>query len=294
MGGIGPFDLPGALPERDEELGTLEDEIAHLEDPQSIRASPQATLRKAKKLPVFIEDDDDDHKFDESAAVPAASAPAPASASASAPPAQAKDDSGIDYAVYDDEPCFGEKIPHESLEQLHYIVGNAPAIIPGRVNVLYMWAKWDKAGYGAHAAMADLKAQHGDSIHVTAVSADPKLDYAVGFLEKEKYAPFSQPLRSHMTVAWDEGKTLVSTLKEMMEKPVLNLPHAFVINKFGKIVWREVFRPSHPNSLLKSQIANLLAGVPLIKVGMSPVELEDSYSGDADLDLEDGDDFALF
>merc|ERR1712065_110652 len=122
--------------------------------------------------------------------------------------------------------------------------------------------KWDKAGYGAHAAMADLKAQHGDSIHVTAVSADPKLDYAVGFLEKEKHA--------------------------------LNLPHAFVINKFGKIVWREVFRPSHPNSLLKSQIANLLAGVPLIKVGMSPVELEDSYSGDADLDLEDGDDFALF
>merc|ERR1712065_55743 len=122
----------------------------------------------------------------------------------------------------------------------------------------------------------------------------PQAGLPVGFLEKEKYAPFSQPLRSHMTVAWDEGKTLVSTLKEMMEKPVLNLPHAFVINKFGKIVWREVFRPSHPNSLLKSQIANLLAGVPLIKVGMSPVELEDSYSGAADLDLEDGDDFALF
>ncbi|KNC53270.1 superoxide dismutase, partial [Thecamonas trahens ATCC 50062] len=322
--GIGDFVLPTALPDRDAEVADHEaDLMADLElgatisasaspskssggvRPLRIQTSDSSLSRpssKKKSRPIFVEDDDEEHRFDDSRAGGASTpsrAPrppevAPVSPSHAEPPMPVvASTSGIDYAVYDDDPSFGERAP--PLDSLVYLVGTEPAIIPGRVNVLYFWAKWDKAGYPVHYAVRGLKHKYEDSIHITAISADPQEDYARGFLTKPKYDAVAAPLKeAGMTVAWDAGKAVVGAIKDLIQKSVLNLPHVFLIDKFGKIRWHEVYRLNTSECKVQHQLENLLNGVPLISVGNAPELADDDYSEEADLDVDDGEDFALF
>ena len=173
------------------------------------------------------------------------------------------------------------------------VTGSRYLLSDDKHTLLVFWAKWDKANFHAYEKFADVAAKHADALNVICVSTDPEKSYAEGMLTKEKYAEPGQHLKK-MNVAWDANKTVASAYKEVMEELVINLPHAFLINKSGIVVWHEIFRANNADCKLMAQIDRLVAGEEMeLSNGPTPV-IEDDSDSDSDGGAEVDDDFELF
>merc|ERR1711991_816981 len=193
-------------------------------------------------------------------------------------------DSGVNYAIYDDDCSFGEAAP--AIDSVELLAGEQAGFVAGKVNVIHFWAKWDKASYAFHKSILEMSQKHGDALFVHAISCDPQKEYATGFMTKDKYVEFGQHLTQlaetgNGAVSWDNGKAVFKAYKELIDVMAMNLPHMFVVDG-------EFF----------TQVDHAVAGEPMeLTTGPTPeIEFSDDDSdsdGEGGIEV-DGDDFALF
>uniref|UniRef100_A0A7S2AB40 Thioredoxin domain-containing protein n=1 Tax=Stereomyxa ramosa TaxID=1078864 RepID=A0A7S2AB40_9EUKA len=196
------------------------------------------------------------------------------------------------YKTYDDDYCHGKPAP--SLETLKFVQGEPTDIVPGKVNVVLFWAKWDKGAGPTVVAVSELSEKYSDVVFV-GVSCDAEEGQISRFIEKGEF-----PVHSDFRLAFDEGKQVNKKYTAALCAPALGIPHLFLVDTSGTIVWHEQFSQTHPISDgdFETQLAKLVAGEDLISNGKRP---EDSDDEDSDDDMgemgdlgDDDDDFSLF
>jgi hypothetical protein len=70
-------------------------------------------------------------------------------------------------------------------------------------------------------------------------------------------------------LAYDAGKTVGTSFKELSKLNMMSAGMAYIINKEGIIVWRESFNSSWSleNGQFKEQLSRVLKGEPLLDNG---------------------------
>jgi len=180
-----------------------------------------------------------------------------------------------DYKTYDDDECLGKKAP--TLETLKFVKGDKTDVTSGKTNVILFWANYDKGGTpGATTAFSELHTKFPDVVFI-GVSADPEEAAIERFLKKPDVT-HSYP------AAFDEGKKVNKLYTSVLASSAMSIPHAFIVNGEGNIVWHEQF--SQFNTVAKSQfeqqLNHVVKGEPLEKNGPRPKDAEEEEeAGDA-------------
>jgi len=178
------------------------------------------------------------------------------------------------YTTYDDDHSLGKDAP--KISSIEFVTPEKVDITPGKVHVILFWAKWDKGGYAVLDAVSALSKQFPD-VDFVAISNDPAKTDVTRFLEK-KEATLSFP------VAFDAGKAVHNEYRDVAGLGAMGIPHLFIVNKEGKIVWREQFAQAHPlaKGQFAEQLRRVVAGEELVKNGEKPkVEVKKTEEEDA-------------
>jgi len=184
-----------------------------------------------------------------------------------------------DRKTYDDDAIHGQKLP--SMASLKHVRGDTTDFKDGKVYALVFWAKFDKGVSPQTLEAYNKFMQTYKDVTFVGISTDPKIEDAQRYFEKASV---------DFPVYFDEGKTVANSFKELLKEPVLNIPHAVLVDKSGNIVWHEEFS-QFINPIDKSQfpgqLQKLSAGEPLNKVGNRPVvesvEEEETSNFDGEL-----------
>eukprot|EP00463_Aulacantha_scolymantha_P002602 TRINITY_DN3345_c0_g1_i1.p1 TRINITY_DN3345_c0_g1~~TRINITY_DN3345_c0_g1_i1.p1 ORF type:complete len:216 (-),score=45.04 TRINITY_DN3345_c0_g1_i1:119-766(-) len=202
--------------------------------------------------------------------------------------------------------CMGKEAPIEAITKLQYIQGKAPK--KGHSVVVLLWRKSYKNGYKFMPFYSALSEEFKDkAVDFVGVCLDRDKNAAEGFLKKytngpkgnfttsfaicEEWAPPNKvyPLRGR-----DVEKGFLDNMSDLHPgmKEIPSIPHAFIVNSFGTIVWhqdhseRGAVAPDHMDEI-KDQLSRLLGGKALKSVGTKIVESSDDDS-DSDDEEEDG------
>lgn len=195
------------------------------------------------------------------------------------------------FLTYDNDCCIGQKsIKTDSLNYLSDAkFGKAEA---GKLTVILFWAQYSKPGYKFFPLYSQLQAKYGSKIQFVGVSIDPDSSYPTKFLE-DPGKKYSTVFNIDFAVAHDEGKVLKKFYEDAL-RDTLSLPHAFVLDKEGTIVWHQdhsELSAAVPNymHLMEKQLDALVAGQPLDKVGDKEEESDDEDEGDEGEGMDIGD-----
>lgn len=199
------------------------------------------------------------------------------------------------HKSFDNDFCLGQKVC--SADSLNYLSdAKYGKYAPGKLNVVVFWAQFHKPGYKFLPFYSVLAAKYKDQIQFVGVSVDPDDSYPKKFLA-DPAKKYSTVFTTEFAVAHDEGKKLKESYGEAL-RDTLSLPHAFVVNAAGEIVWHQDHSElgnTVPNymHLMEEQLDNLLAGKALVSVGDKEEEEEEDEE-DGGMDLDDDEDFSLF
>jgi len=185
----------------------------------------------------------------------------------------------VDQTVYDDDAALGAKAP--SLASLTFVRGEPVDVGKSHNVVVYFWGKYDTLGYNSLSHFTALQKKF-KALRVVGVSIDPKIEDVRAFLEDPKYAEHASKI--DFAVAWDAGKKIYNAYREVAGQ-VINLPHAFLVDKTGHIVWREVHRPLDSKCQFMNQVARFIEEKPLQKNGPKPVEEDEVADVPEDMSL---------
>merc|ERR1712065_108756 len=85
----------------------------------------------------------------------------------------------------------------------------------------------------------------------------------------------------------DNGKAVFKAYKELIDVMAMNLPHMFIVDGEGNVVWHEILRVGNPDCQFFTQVDHAVAGEPMeLTTGPTPeVEFSDD---DSDSDGEGG------
>jgi len=168
-----------------------------------------------------------------------------------------------EYKTYDDDKCIGKTAP--SVELVQFLQGPKKDLDPSKVNVVYFLTKMEKGAYQNNDEMTDIFNKHKDSVSFTAIMTDPELDTCDKFVKKSANGEITdlntgKPYRIEYPIAWDEGKKTYNMYKTA-NGGVLSPYQAFIIDKSGKIVWRQQVVQKYPFATtdFEAQLANVPA-----------------------------------
>jgi len=222
------------------------------------------------------------------------------SGSISAKPEEAKP-----FKTYDNDMCIGKEAPLEAIRKLPYIQGTAPP--ENRLMMVLLWRKSYKNGYKFMPLYSALSEEFKDKpIDFVGVCLDRDKNAASGFLKKytngpkgnfttsfsicEEWAPANKvyPLKGRPV-----EKGFLDNMADLHPgmKEIPSIPHAFLVNSFGTIVWHQDHSErgsTAPDNmdLMKNQLSRLLTGKTLLAVGEKIVE--ESDDDESSSDEEDG------
>jgi thiol-disulfide isomerase/thioredoxin len=173
------------------------------------------------------------------------------------------------YVTFDEDNCVGKKAP--SLKSLEFVTEET--VTGDKPYVLLFWAQYHKPGFTKFPLYSELAKKFAGKVDFVAVSMDPSPSAAKKYLDDpaKKYNsvyPLSFP------VAHDTGKKLQDAYGPLLMGPV-NIPHAFLVDKSGTIVWRQdhsqvgATAPTHIEQV-ERQIENLVNGTPFESNGPHP------------------------
>jgi thiol-disulfide isomerase/thioredoxin len=179
------------------------------------------------------------------------------------------------YVTFEEDNALGKKAP--SLSSLEFVTDEK--VTGDKPYVVLFWAQYHKPGFTKMPLYSELAKKFAGKVDFVAVSMDPTPEGAQKYLEdpKKKYGavyPITFP------VAHDTGKKLQDAYGPILMGPV-NIPHAFLVDKSGTIVWRQdhsqvgATAPTHIEQV-ERQIQNLVDGTPLESNGPHPYPEESS------------------
>lgn len=199
------------------------------------------------------------------------------------------------HVTFDNDYCLGKKVC--GADSLSYLSdAKYGKYAAGKLNVVIFWAKYHKPGYKFFPFYSVLQAKYGDKVQFVGVSVDPDASGPKKFLA-DPDGKYGKVFPMEFSVAFDEGGKLKESYGEALND-TLCLPHAFVVNGKGEIIWHQDHSElgnTVPNfmHLMEQQLDLLLAGKPLLSVGDKEEE-ESEEEEDGGMDLGDDDDFSLF
>ena len=177
----------------------------------------------------------------------------------------------VSYITYSDDASLGEACP--DLSTLDYVQGEPIKIGDGRVKIVFFWGKYLKwQTWPIMIGMSEINEAFAD-VDIVGIAADKKRRDVERFLEKGE-------CRSDVALAFDGDWTLKDAFRKLMKVGALAVPHAFLINGEGKIVWRQAYSGGYPFATMGFlvQLQHALAGEALETNGPNPEpeeEMED-------------------
>lgn len=182
----------------------------------------------------------------------------------------------VDVTTYSDDACLGKTAP--SLELLEPIKGEKIDFQPGKVHVLYYFNTFYKGAYGVNEELTKLSEKHTDIIFI-AISNDAEREKAEKYLGKvivDENTKEQQRLAVPY-IYFDDKKATAKMYCEVANLSVMSCPMAFIVDKAGKIAWRQQFLQTFTinQSNFEAQLLHVVAGEELESAGPRPkVEVE--------------------
>ena len=196
---------------------------------------------------------------------------------------------GDEYTTYDDCKSLNTVAP--SLELLEYVRGERIDYQPGKVHVVYFWAKYYKGGLPVTEEISKLSEKYKDVLFI-AISGDAERREVEKFLQKEQKDEKTGEdagLRTQYVAFDDKGWTR-KMFGQALGGIAVSIPQAFVVNQKGLLAWRQVFSQSVrvADTSFEEQLKSVIAGTALKSNGNKPKV--DAGPGEA----AECDDMALF
>jgi hypothetical protein len=168
----------------------------------------------------------------------------------------------VDVKTYSDDKCLGQTAP--CLELLDFVVGDKIDLQPSRVHVLFFWVSYYKGAWLINEEMTQLSEKYPE-VQFIAISNDADRASVEKFLKKIEDGKVidentKKPYRLGFNyVAYDDKKFTGKMYAGLSENTVVHVPQAFIVDKSGKIVWRQNFTQSF--TVAQSNFADQLGRV---------------------------------
>jgi len=183
----------------------------------------------------------------------------------------------LKYKTFSDSPVLGKSAP--SLNSLKFL-GEAKAPARDAPLALVFWSVYYTGGYKFLPLYSDLSKTFKGKINVLGVSIDPDISAPKKWIEDpdKKFSKGEFP--TSIPLAYDEGKKVYESFKDLVQN-TLNIPHLFLIDNKGVIVWHQDHSQIGGTcydwmDMIERQIKALLAGKTLESFGPAPVEEEEA------------------
>lgn len=173
-----------------------------------------------------------------------------------------------EYCTYADDAALGQQCP--DLSSLDYVQGDKLTVGDGRVKIVFFWGKYLKwQCWPTMIGMCEINEAHPD-VDIVGIAADKKKKDVERFIEKGE-------CRADCALAFDMNWVLKDAFRKLMKVGALAVPHAFLIDGSGKIVWRQAYSAGYPFATMGfySQLKNLLEGKALNQNIANPAPEED-------------------
>lgn len=178
----------------------------------------------------------------------------------------------VDVKTYSDDKCFGQKAP--SLELLEAIQGEKIDLQPGKVHVLYFFTTFYKGAYPVNEEFTKLSEKYTD-VNFISISNDAEKEKLERFLQKlildDKH---NTPIRMKTPfIMYDDKKATAKLYADVSNLSVMSCPMAFIVDKDGKIQWRQQFLQTYTvkDSNFEAQLLHVINGEELESNGPRPV-----------------------
>eukprot|EP00759_Apiculatamorpha_spiralis_P012509 PhF_6_TR19529/c0_g1_i1/m.28499 len=176
-----------------------------------------------------------------------------------------------DLVTYDDDKSLGTFAP--SLELLEYVRGERIDYIPGKVHVVYFWAKYYKGGLMVGEEITQLSEKYPNVVFI-GISADAQRSDVEKFLASEKIDGYTGKVaRLNIPyVCYDDKSWTRKLFQSALGGLAVSVPQGFIIDQNGKIAWRQVFSQSLLVSQtdFEEQLKAVSEGKPLKSHGPKP------------------------
>ena len=202
----------------------------------------------------------------------------------------------IDVKTYSDDLCFGQAAP--SIDSLEFVVGEKIALPTDKVTVLFFWVSYYKGAWVVNEELTQLAEKNPD-VQFIAISNDADRAAVEKFLKKIEDGRVidentKKPYRLHVPyVAYDAKKFTGKMYAELSHNALVHVPQAFIVDKRGKVAWRQNFTQSFTmtQSNFADQLERVVKGEALDQSnGPKPkVEVDEGEACEVDVD-----DLALF
>jgi len=172
---------------------------------------------------------------------------------------------------------------------------NFPKPEDGKPYIAFMWAQYHKPGYKFIALYSKLAEKFRKDIPVVGISFDPEGPEVINKFIDDPKGKYSTVFPLEFTVAHDKGNVFKKAFADSL-RAALSPPHAFLINKEGKVVWHQDHSelgatvPTYMQ-LMEAQVTQFLKDGTIKKVGDKAEEESEEESDDGAVV---GDDFDLF
>lgn len=151
------------------------------------------------------------------------------------------------HETYENEEIFGQVAP--SLEGLDFVRGDKIDLAPGVVHVLYFYTGFYKGGFAVNDQIKQLEEKHTSAQFIT-VSCDADKETVLKFLGKIADGKTADVNTGHVyglssVVAFDDKKRYAKMMATLSAAAVLHMPQAFIVDKNGRVAWKQTFSQSH-------------------------------------------------
>ena len=202
----------------------------------------------------------------------------------------------VEVKTYSDDSCFGQTAP--SLESLEFVVGEKTDLVKGKVNVLFFWVSYYKGAWLINEELTQLSEKYPE-VEFFAISNDADRAAVEKFLKKiEDGRVIDENTKATYRlgvsrVCFDDKKAVGKAYADLSKNSIVHHPQAFIVDKEGKIVWRQNLTQSFTmsQSNFADQLERVIKGEELdMSNGPKPKVEADEGEDAGDM----ADDMALF
>lgn len=193
----------------------------------------------------------------------------------------------VDVTTYSDDHSLGKVAP--SLELLEAVRGEKIDLQPGKVHVLYFFNTFYKGAYGVNEELTKLFEKFSEVTFI-AISNDAEKEKVEKFLGKTIVEENTKEVQRLAVpyIYFDDKKATAKLFCEVSNLSVMSCPMAFIVDKNGKIAWRQQFLQTFTinQSNFEAQLKHILAGEEIESNGPRPkVEVEGESAECDDMSL---------
>ena len=172
----------------------------------------------------------------------------------------------VDTKTYADETFYGKPLP--PLANLEFLQGDKAAVqATGAVQIIYFFNTYYKGAFNCNEELTVL-ADKFKEVQVVAIGNDAEKVAVEKLLASIANGSCCDPITKQVFrlnvpfVAFDAGKHATKAFADALNTSVLHVPQAFIVDKTGKLVWRQALLQNckFSDTNFEAQLVAVLAG----------------------------------